>query len=218
MGNKPSRKHSLLTRTPQTHPLPLEHHQKLLCNLHLKIKSIKELLNRFEPNVCASRDALKREAENLSAECSKLLLSNSWGPTQEEREAIASLMLHTSHLVEVLKQLPDCRTKLTPEMINELKSKIQAEVSEFDALIAAHEDECKKAPEGTTNSSHRIALLKKVGSIVRDVVTFIANNAQLEVSLVADIATGNVVGATVEGIELAASAYSEVVHHKSIAT
>ena len=197
--------------SPKQSPPPTEHQ---LCPLHQRLKCLKDLLSRFKPNVEISRDTLRKDLQALSDECSKLLTSIAWHPTPEEREAIASLVVDTAYLAERLRDFSDRRLELTPEQIAELSVQINAESGDVEALVAAIQKEidCSKTPGATTGTSRWITLLKKFGSMLRDVAVFLAKNAILEVNLVHSIATGNVFGAAVEGIELAASAYSDAQH------
>lgn len=221
MGNIFSRRKSspstpLKSLPTSNSPAPIPELQQILCQVHMSLKNLKDRLVRFEPNVSASRDTLKRESKALSSECSKLLSSVSWHPSQEERDVIASLVHDTSHLVEVLEKLAESHKELAAEQISELSAKLEAESADIDALIAAHEIECKKTPAATTGTTQWIELLNKFSSTLRYVGHFLAKNASLEVTFAKDIATGNVVGATVAGIELAASAYSDAVQPSSI--
>lgn len=199
---------SLTTPSPKTNaPAPIENQ---LSPLHQRLKNLKEQLRRFEPTVGASWDALYSETQALQDECSRLLSSNSWQPTPKERDAIASLMQDTGHLVGELRLFSERSAGLTPDKIAELNALIDSERREIEALIAEFESEIvsKKISGEAIESNRLMKLLKKFGHSVRRVGLFLGRNARLEASLVTSIATGNVVGAVIEGIELAASAYS----------
>ena len=217
MGNIFSRRRP--SPSPTSSPKPSRsstEHQ--LCPLHQRLKCLKDLLSRFKPNVETSRDALRKDLQALSDECSKLLTSIAWHPTPEELKAISSLAVDTAYLAERLRDFSDRRLELTSDKIDELSAQIDAESGDVEALTAALQKEidCSKTPGATTTTgtSRWITLLKKFGSMLRDVAIFLEKNAMLEASLVHSIETGNVFGATVEGIELAASACSNA-HHAS---
>ena len=191
-----------------------------LIPLHQRLKSLKDQLSRFEPTVGASWDALFRESQALYEECSRLLSSTSWNTPSKEREAIASLREETGRLDEELRLFSDRAAGLTPEKILALRVLIDTELRDIDALIAALEQqiECSKKPGASAKSSNLVALVRKFGSSVRRVGIFLGKNARLEASLVTSIATGNVIGAVIDGIELAASAYSNVRGRSSATT
>ena len=206
----------VLSRSRTTQPLSTtssSSNESQLIPFHQRLKSLKDRLSRFEPTVGASWDALYDESQALYDECSRLLSSTSWNPPPKEREAIASLMKETGRLVEELRLFSDRAAGLTPEKILALRVLIDSQLRDIDALITALEKEiqCNKKPGASTKSSNLfVALVRKFGSSVRRVGLFLGKNARLEASLVSSIATGNVIGAVIDGIELATSAYSDV--------
>ena len=158
MGNIFSRRRPSPSPTSSPKSSPPPEHQ--LCPLHQRLKCLKDVLSRFKPNDETSRDALRKELQALSDECSKLLTSKAWHP--KEREAIESFVVDTGDLVLRLRDFSDRRLALTPEKIAELSVQINAESGDIEALVAAlqKESDCPKTPGATPGTSRWISLLK----------------------------------------------------------